>query len=590
MSEAAAGPTPRPTSQPPPGAGARPVLRNGLLLAGLFLLALLPRLHGAITVGWGWDGPGSFNLVNFDEGGACRAALGGFDYPAFVGWQTLGLAALAGVEPAPGTAGDAARAKAFCHGAGHLVVARAWSALLGALTVPVLVLIGWQLRPEAPGIGLVAGALLALSGFHAAESFSGTVDAASVFFIYLFLAVLAAGAGGRRSALLASPLFLAAAVATKYWLFAALAYAGLVGGRVLAACLRGFTPLRLAVTLLGAGLVFALASNSELPRPAGYLWLLPWYLLPPWRRLHPWLRLPWALLPPLAVALTQWDLFAAWSTGALEGRFGSGYGAIGWHKFLRNPLDLLLVLVVGLGLPACLCLPAGIASLRDGPPRARAWRVVLYPVAAFALYLAFLAPVTYYRHFLPLLPAAALLAACGLWRVAGRWRGWVIAGCLGWSALLAFDTVADYHRDPRIALRGWYAEARPQRVFASFYVNPPAGTARPALFRPAYAAGAPPGLGWAEYLVLSENWYDTAFANELNGPLTGRPERLVKTTPARARFYRRALAGEDPRLQPVRLFPVRNFMPELVLHKAFYGTFQLFVGDIAVFRIREPGQ
>ena len=576
MPEAAAGPVLRPTAQ------------HRLLLLAVFLLALLPRLHGAVTVGWGWDGPGSFNLVNFDEGGACRAALGGFDYPAFVGWQTLGLASLVGITPAPGTAGDAARAKVFCHSAAHLRVARSWSALLGALTVPVLVLIGWQLRPETPGVGLLAGALLALSGFHDAESFSGTVDAASVFFIYLFLAVLVAGALGRRPALLASPLFLIAAVATKYWLFAVLAYAGLVGGRVLDACRRGFTPLRLAVTVLGAGLVFALASNSELPRPAGYLWLLPWYLLPPWRRLHPWLRLPWALVPPLAIGLTQWDLFAAWSTGGLEGRFGTGYGAIGWHKLLRNPLDGLLVLLVGLGLPACLGLPAGLASLRDDAPRARAWRVFLYPLAAFALYLAFLAPVTYYRHFLPLLPAAALLAACGLWRVAARWRPWAIAGCLGWSALLGLDTVADYHRDPRIALRSWYAEARPGRVFASFYVNPPPGPARHALFRPAYAAGAGPGLGWADYLVLSENWYDTAFANELNGPLVGSPGRLVKTTPARARFCRRALAGEDPRLVPVRVFPVRNVMPELVLHKAFYGTFQLFVGDIAVFRIREP--
>ncbi|KGE03070.1 hypothetical protein [Pseudohaliea rubra] len=562
--------------------------RYRLLLLLVFLLALLPRLHGAFTVGWGWDGPGTFNLVNFDEGGACRAALGGFDYPAFVGRQTLALAALAGVVPAAGTAGDPARAKAFCHSPPHLLVARGWSALLGALTAPVLVLIGWQLRPDAPPVGLVAGALLAVSGFHTAESFSGTVDAASVFFIYLFLALLVAAARGGRLALLASPLFLAAAVATKYWLFAALGYAGLVGGRALAAVTCGFSPRRLVVTVLGAGLVFALATNSELPRPAGFLWLLPWYLLPPWRRMHPRLRVFWALVPPLAAGLAHWPLFAAWTTGALEGRFGTGYGAIGWHKLLRNPLDGLLVLLLGLGLPACLCLPAGLASLRGATAQARAWRVFLVPIVAFALYLAFLAPVTYYRHFLPLLPVAALLAACGLWRAGRRWRPWLLGGCLGWSALLGLDIVADYHRDPRIALRSWYAEARPERVFISFYVNPPPGAARHALFRPALAAGAQPGLATAEYLVLSENWYDTAFANELNGPLAGRPERLVKTTPERARFYRRALAGEDPRLERLRVFPVHNIMPELVLHKAFYGTFQLFVGDLVVFRIRGP--
>ncbi len=92
----------------------------------------------------------------------------------------------------------------------------------------------------------------------------------------------------------------------------------------------------------------------------------------------------------------------------------------------------------------------------------------------------------------------------------------------------------------------------------------------------------------AQYLVLSENWYDTAFANELNGPLVSDLDKLIKTRPEYARFYRQALAGSHPWLTTEQHIATLNFMPELVLHKALYGSFQMFVGDIVVLRVREP--
>lgn len=551
------------------------------------MLALLPRLHGALTLGWHWDGRGSFNLVNFDEGGSCRAALRGFEYSPFVGHQTIALSGLFGNPPPPG-AGDAASARGYCHGARHIVVARAWSAILGALTVPVLVLIGWQLRPATPGLGLAAGGLLALSGFHISQSFFATVDAASTFFIHLFLlAVLLAVLQRRRLALAASAPLLAAAVWTKYWIFAPLAWLALLPESFGRALGQGFSRRHLAVALLGAVLLPALVTNSEFPRPGGYLALPLFYLLVPWRGLHRWLWLPWALVPPVAVLLAQWDLFAAFTTGADSGRFGTSYGAIGWHKWLRNAVNLPLLLLVALGLPGFLALLAGARALWRAPVPARGW-LCLLPVGVFALFMLFLSPVTYYRHYLPLVPTAALLAALGLWQLRPAPRALALALCLAWAAALATDLVLDYHRDPRIALRAWYAAERPERVFSSFYVNPPP-VAQHWLFHPRHATGSPPALARADYLVLSENWYDTAFANELNGPLVGDLTRLVKTTPARARFYRKALAGRHPLLAVERVFPVPDIMPELVLHKAFYGTFQLFIGDIVVLRVRDPG-
>ncbi|MEE4144589.1 MAG: hypothetical protein V2I26_07295 [Halieaceae bacterium] len=557
-----------------------------LCLGLLFLLALAPRLYSVQSLGWDWDFPGSFTLVNFDEGGSCRAALEGFDYSTFIGRHTIGLASLDGAGPPSGIAGDARAAKAYCHSAGHLRIARNYSAVTGALTAPVIALIGLLLVPARPGVGWSAGALVALSGFHISESHSGTVDAPSVFFIYLFLALMVyCVSRGRRGLLLATPLLLVPAIWAKYWVFALFAYVALTPLQAWRYISHGMTGPRVALVIVATAVMFGLLSNADFQQARLYPLLALWYLAIPWRAIHRPMALFWLLVPPLAYLLCRVDLIASYTSGGLAGSFGTGYAAIGWHKWLRNLLNLPLVLLVGLGLPACLFLPAGLRALAGERHALRAW-LCLAPVLVFALYMAFVAPVTYYRHYLPLLPAAALLAALGLFATPWAQRRWFMLLFFTWPALLALDLVADYHRDPRIALRQWYSEHPDARVFYSFYVNPPAGGgAGNRLFRPEYAAGDAAALRQADYLILSENWYDTAFANELNGPLVGDPARLVKTRPEYVRFYRDALAGRHPHLIQERHIPVENFMPELLLHRQFYGTFQLFVGDLRIFRV-----
>lgn len=132
----------------------------GWIFAALFLFALVPRLYSAQTLGWDWDHPGSFTLINFDEGGSCRAAMDGFSYSTFIGQQTIAIASAIGHAPAPGISGDQRAVKSYCHSAGHIVVARSYSALLGSLTVLVLVCIGLQLAPSAPAVAWTAGGAL----------------------------------------------------------------------------------------------------------------------------------------------------------------------------------------------------------------------------------------------------------------------------------------------------------------------------------------------------------------------------------------------------------------------------------------------
>jgi dolichyl-phosphate-mannose-protein mannosyltransferase len=555
-----------------------------MMLALLFALALVPRLYSAQSLGWHWDYPGSFTLINFDEGGSCRAALDGFSYSTFLGRQTIALASSIGVGPPEGVTGDRRLVKAYCHSPAHITVARVYSALLGALTVVAVAVLALQLVPGQPAVAWTAATLVALSGFHISESHSATVDAPLVFFIYSFLAVLAWSRRHNSAAGLILSLPLAvAAVWTKYWVFALFAYLSLVPAAGWSYVIRGFSAARLTAVILVVSVFLAALTNLEFPAWGLVPVVALYCLLVPWRAIKRPMIIVWFLLPAAAWLVLQVELINHYTAGTEGGGFGSGYGAIGNNKWLRNLVNVPAVLLVGLGLPACLFIPLGVRRLWRREVDLRVWSSLL-PLLAFLLFMAFLAPVTYYRHYLALVPIAAILAAMGLCASGWARRPWFLLLFFIWPALLAADLVADYHRDPRQQLRQWYSENPDVQVLASYYVSPPPGT-RSRLFLPSEMGEDTAVLKGADFLVLSENWYDTAFASELNGPRVGRLDRLVKTTPQYASFYRDALAGRHPVLREEVVYSVRNFMPELWLHKKFYGSFPMFVGDLRIYSI-----
>ncbi|MBW2541508.1 MAG: hypothetical protein JRF15_05390 [Deltaproteobacteria bacterium] len=500
-----------------------------------------------------------------------------------MGRQTIAIADLLGRGPEPGISGDAKAVKRYCHSADHILIARTYSAVAGALTVVLVAVIALLLSPSQPGIAWTAGALLALSGYHISESHSGTVDAPSVFFIYAFLALMVFSVSrGSRWAIFSSPLLLVPAIWTKYWVFAAFAYVAQIPARAWQYVTHGMSSGRVVAVVLATAVLFGMSTNSAFQATRLYPLLALYYTVIPWHRVKKPMVAVWLLVPVLAYAMCQIDIIASYTTGSMTSRFGTGYGAIGWHKWLRNLVNMPMVLLVGLGLPACLFIPAGIRALARRHANPRAW-LCLAPLLVFGLFMAFLAPVTYYRHYLALIPVAAILAACGLFSTSWVGRRWFMAFFFVWPALLALDLVLDYHRDPRIELRQWYAQNRAAQVFVSFYVGPPPGNSQ--MFRPEYAFGDAATLRRAQYLILSENWYDTAYANELNGPVVGDPVRLIKTKPEYVEFYRTALANRHPHLVLEKSIDVQNFMPELLFHRWLYGTFQLFVGDIKIFRV-----
>jgi hypothetical protein len=560
--------------------------RYVLYLAALFVVALLPRLYGAHMVGWNWDAPGSFTLINFDEGGSCRAALDGFDYSTFIGRQTVAISQWLGHPVAESVRGDPQAVKAYCHSVEHINVARSYAAVSGALTVVVIGIIALLLLPSQPQVAWTASALLALSGFHISESQTGTVDAPSVLFIYLFFAVTIFVLKRRSiSALIVSPIFLLAAVWTKYWVFAVFSLLGLLPRRLWSYLGQGLSSARVTLLVFATVIMFALLTNAEFAVAIWFPVLGLYYVLVPWKKIRFTLIAVFILMPFIAYLLTQINIISDFTTGNIKSNFGTGYAAIGWNKWPRNALNIFSILIVGLGLPACLFIPAGIRAIVRDDANARVW-LCLAPVAVFGLYMMFIAPVTYYRHYLALIPAAAVVASLGLWTTSLPKKRWFLPLFFIWPALLALDIELDYQRDPRIELRQWYAQHPRDRVFIGYYVSPPpAGMRQSQFFRPEYAFGDAQTLKQANYLILSENWYDTAFANELNGPLTGAPQRLIKTKPEYVEFYRNTLAGKNPALKLERSIDVQNFMPELLLHKWMYGTFQLFVGDLKIYKV-----
>jgi hypothetical protein len=196
-----------------------------------------------------------------------------------------------------------------------------------------------------------------------------------------------------------------------------------------------------------------------------------------------------------------------------------------------------------------------------------------------------LAPVTYYRHYLPLFPTVALLAAYGLWESRWATRKLFLALFFVYPVLLTVDSEYNYRFDPRRELRPWFAEHGNPRVYTTYYVVPPRSATRTALFRmDSYVRYGRRYLAAADYLILSENWYDTSYANELNGPIAWNPEWLIKTKPEYVVAYRKILSGQDPNLELEAEFNLTHFTPEFLIHRWLYGSFQLFVGDLRIYR------
>jgi hypothetical protein len=207
----------------------------------------------------------------------------------------------------------------------------------------------------------------------------------------------------------------------------------------------------------------------------------------------------------------------------------------------------------------------------------------------YFFYMLLVVSVTYYRYYLPLFPTVALLSAYGWWE--SRWanRKVILALFLLYPALLTLDSEYNYGHDPRRAFVKWMDEipgGREKRYLTTYYTGIPIESQWKKFSPGLYQEYGAEYLRGADYLVLSESWYDTAFSSELNGPFGWNPAWAIKTTPHRARTYRRILAGEEPALELEQAFTLNHFTPEMIVHRWCYGSFPQFVSDLMVYRVK----
>lgn len=521
------------------------------MLAVVFALALAVRMYGVRQLGFGYDGPDSYVQINFDEAGGCRALLGGRPYNRFVGYQILAIQKLMGEGPKPEHRGEG-NWRMFCHTKASILLHRTFSAVTGALTVVLLGALALLMWPDRPQIAWTACAILGFSNLHVAHSHFGTVDAPQLFFMGLLTVALAyAMVFQRKWPLWISPLLLIAAIWTKSNVFMVFAFVPLLPDLKFSKywhiyVMAAVALIVFAVSIIGKDTIEATINQR-------------WYLL--------------------------------W--GEEKTNLGTGYGHIGlWRRWVRNAINLPVVHIVGIGLPAFVAAVYGFKHvLKTRTEKPSEWRLWLLqtPAVVYFLYMLLLAPPTYYRYYLPLFPTVALLAAYGFWE--SRWAAnkVILALFVLYPALLTLDSEYNYSHDPRRQLAEWLDQTpkgRDSHLLTTFYVLGPKPM-RAQMFSPQlYQQYGGNYLRGADYLVMSESWYDTAFSNELNGPFGWNPNWAIKTNPVAVRAHRKILAGEEPALELERAITLKHFTPEMLLHRWCYGSFPLFVSDLMIYRVK----
>lgn len=412
---------------------------------------------------------------------------------------------------------------------------------------------------------------------------------AVTFYLYLFILSLMYAVQRRSTIplLLSMALMFPAVFAKRIWPMPVFGYLAFVSEKLWLWMKGDMSSRQIAIVIIAALLMAAFAFNSGFQQSGYFPLLALFYLFVPWRKINKGMIALLIALPVATYFLSVSELKYVYffTSGRPEGRYGTGFGAIGWNKMTRNLVNFPLIPIMSLGVLAALMIPAGLRQAARDKTNVRLW-LCFMPVIVLAAYMLLVAPRTTYRHYLPLIPAFALLASYGYWSLQASGNKWLLTLFLAWPALLLIDFELDFHRDPRREIVSWYDEHPNSKMLITFYAVPPPSTAgRTGLFRPEYAFGAAQPLKSGDYLILSENWYDTAFANELNGPIVRHLDRLIKTKPEYTTLYRNILSGQHPNLVLEAESQVGNFMPELMLHKKYYGTFQKFVGDLKIFRI-----
>ncbi|RYG75111.1 phospholipid carrier-dependent glycosyltransferase [bacterium] len=410
-----------------------------LSLFAVFALALAVRLVG---ITWGLPSAQRWYSYHPDESsrqivGAVFSLLGGdfnphfFNYPSltvYATWISYWVLTFAGF-------GTTAVAPQYPWPLAHdiILAGRLFSALCGALTAPLVLLIARRIRGGTWGV--LAAVLVALAPGHVQQSHFATVDVPATFFVTLciYLSLRAVSSKGFLTAALVAGL----AAGTKY-------NAGLVLLALLVALWWPFRNVELASkpkpVLLSLGLVFVALLGFALSTP--YALLAPAEF--------------WG--DPAKQAGFAYELFVHPKEGSGDIFKGTGNGWI-YHLTFNLPFVLTWPLII-----------AAALGIYFAAKKREFWPVLAFG-GLFFLSLG-LSQVRFMRYLLPLIPGLCLLAAFGLSRLPLKK---VSAAVLALFALLGCLNVDSpfTQTDPRDQARAFTGVDRVALEEQPWFLTPP---------------------------------------------------------------------------------------------------------------------
>lgn len=249
--------------------------------------------------------------------------------------------------------------------------------------------------------------------------------------------------------------------------------------------------------------------------------------------------------------------------------------------FRDNLVAYPAAVLAGIGLPAFLLAVYG--AVRLGRERwGTSWRSAPTTALAFAAgflvteaFLRYYMDTTFVRRINIFIPAVALLAAWSLNRIQAR--PWVTALVIAWSCGLAVVGQSNHWNDPRYAFRDWVAEeARPPvRVGVTGYLL------SKGLENRKYYKKAP-----FDYLAFHETKF-SRYYKSLTTPF-GLPECCKGVYNCNelpyCKDFQEILTGQRDNLVLYKTFRAKDYFPERLLYRHFFGYYETFLGDVRVYK------
>jgi len=190
---------------------------------------------------------------------------------------------------------------------------------------------------------------------------------------------------------------------------------------------------------------------------------------------------------------------------------------------------------------------------------------------------------TFIRRVNVFMPAVALLAAYALHRL--KAGGWWTVGVVVWSLGLALVGQSNHWFDNREEMVEWVAKELPPPARVGITAYAFSKNLRELKNVKYYLDDD------FDYFILHESFYRRFTARSMTTPF-GTPECCWEIhhcgSLARCEDIRPMLMGESDNFRLLKTFRPRDYFPERLLYRHFFGYYETFVGDIRVYERTEP--